>query len=159
MCDAGQASMGCFYFDFWDIKKQHWRDLVSSLLIQLSAQSGPRCSILSRLHSNHDSGVRQPNDDILMRCLEEMLTLPDQRPILPNNGRLDECHDNSEVPSPRNRTLQLLKELVNLHLPNVRICVTRRPVIRQTRFPWASDTPPIVPSWSRRSKTGYCSLC
>jgi hypothetical protein len=40
---------------------------------------------------------------------------------------LDECPDTSEVPSPRNRILQLLKELVDLHLPNLRICVTSRP--------------------------------
>ena len=68
MCDASQASMAYFDFDFRDINKQHWRDLVSYLFIQLSAQSGPRCDILSRLHSNHDSGARQPNDDILTRC-------------------------------------------------------------------------------------------
>ena len=34
MCDAGQASMAYFYFDFRDISKQHWHDLVPSLLIQ-----------------------------------------------------------------------------------------------------------------------------
>jgi hypothetical protein len=78
MCDAGQASMGYFYFDFRDIKKQHWRDLVSSILIQLSEQSGSRCDILSRLHSDHDSGVQQPADDILTRSLKEMLALADQ---------------------------------------------------------------------------------
>jgi hypothetical protein len=119
--------MGYFYFDFRDIKKQHWRDLVSSILIQLSAQSGSRCDVLSRLHSNHDSGEQQPADDILTRCLKEMLTLPDQRPIYLIMDALDECPDTSEVPSPRNRILQLLKELVDLHLPNVRICVTSRP--------------------------------
>ena len=57
MCDAGQASIGYFYFDFRDVNKQHWRDLVSSLVIQLSAQSAPCCDILSRLHSYHDSGA------------------------------------------------------------------------------------------------------
>jgi hypothetical protein len=127
MCDAGQASMGYFYFDFRDINKQHWRDLICSLLIQLSAQSGPRCDILSRLYSDHDSGARHPTDDFLTRCLEEMLTLPYQRPIFLIMDALDECPDTSEVPSPRNRILQLLKGLVNLHLPNVRICVTSRP--------------------------------
>jgi hypothetical protein len=40
---------------------------------------------------------------------------------------LDECPDTSEVPSPRNRVLQLLEELVGLHIPNLRICVTSRP--------------------------------
>jgi hypothetical protein len=40
---------------------------------------------------------------------------------------LDECSNISEIPSPRDRVLQLVKELVNLHLPNLHICVTSRP--------------------------------
>src|SRR6266403_4651670 len=81
LCDVGQASMAYFYFDFRDINKQHWRGLVLSLLAQLSAQSGPRCDILSRLYSDHGNGARQPNDDALSGCLQEALTLPDQRSI------------------------------------------------------------------------------
>jgi hypothetical protein len=126
MCDAGQASIGYFYFDFRDTHKQHWRDLVTSLLIQLSAQSGSRCDILSRLHSNHDNGARQPNDDILTRCMEEMLTLPDQRPIYLIFDALDECSNVSGIPTPRKRVLQLVKEFVDLHIPDLHICVTSR---------------------------------
>ena len=129
MCDAGQASMGFFYFDFRDIDKQHWRDLILSLLIQLSAQSGLRCDILSRLHSKHDSGARQPNDDTLTRCLEEMLTHPGQRPIYLIFDALDECSNVSGIPTPRKRVLQFVKELVDLHIPNLRICVTSRPEV------------------------------
>ena len=129
MCDARQASMAYFYFDFRDTNKQHWRDLVSSVLMQLSAQSGPRCDILSRLHFNHDSGARQPNDDILTRCLKEMLTLPEQRPIYLIFDALDECSNISGIPTPRKRVLQLVKELVDLHIPNLHICVTSRPEV------------------------------
>ena len=32
MCDAGQVSIGYFYFDFRDTDKQHGRDPVLSLL-------------------------------------------------------------------------------------------------------------------------------
>ena len=127
MCKAGQASMAYFYFDFRDIHKQHWRDLVPSLLIQLSAQSGPLCDILSRLYSDHANGVQQPSDDALKQCLIEMLTARGQPPIYLILDALDECPDTSEVPSPRNRILQLLGELADLHLPNFRICVTSRP--------------------------------
>ena len=129
MCDAGQASMAFFYFDFRDIDKQHWRDLVSSLLIQLSAQSGPRCDILSHLHSKHGNGARQPNDDILTQCLEKMLTLPGQRPIYLIFDALDECSNVSGIPTPRKQVLQLVKELVDLHKPNLHICVTSRPEV------------------------------
>jgi hypothetical protein len=126
MCDAGQTSIGYFYFDFRDVNKQHWRDLVSSLVIQLSAQSAPCCDILSRLHSYHDSGARQPNDDVLTRCLEEMLTLPDQRPIYLIFDALDECSNISGIPTPRKRVLQLVKKVVGLHIKNLHICVTSR---------------------------------
>ena len=127
MCDASQASMAYFYFDFRDIKKQHWRDLVPSLLTQLSTRSGHRCDILSQLYSDHDDGARQPNDDALKRCLIEMLTVQDSHPIYLIMDALDECPDTSEVPSPRNRILQLLEELAELQAPNLRICVTSRP--------------------------------
>ena len=129
MCDAGQASMAYFYFYFRDVNKQHWRDLVPSLLIQLSAQSGPRCDILSRFYSKHDSGARQPSDDILTGCLNEMLTLQDQRPIYLIFDALDECSNVSGIPTPRNRVLQLVEELVNRHIPNLHICVTSRPEV------------------------------
>ncbi|KAF8459969.1 hypothetical protein DFH94DRAFT_849315, partial [Russula ochroleuca] len=78
MCDAGQASMGYFYFDFRDISKQHWRDL---------------------------------------------------RPVYLIMDALDECSNISGIPSPRDKVLRLVKELVDLHVPNLHICVTSRPEV------------------------------
>ena len=115
MCNAGQASMGFFYFDFRDVNKQHWRDLVPSLLNQLSTQSSAYCDILSRLHSGHGNGAQQPNDDALKRCLIEMLTARDRHPIYLIMDALDECPDTSEVPSPRNRILQLDRKSTRLN--------------------------------------------
>jgi hypothetical protein len=129
MYEMGHASMAYFYFDFRDTEKQHWRDLILSLLIQLSARSGPRCDILSRLYSTHDSGARQPSDDMLTQCLKAMLMLSDQRPIYLIFDAIDECPDTSGIPSDRARVLQLVKELVELRLPNLHICVTSRPEI------------------------------
>ena len=126
MCDASQASMAYFYFDFRDIKKQHWLDLVPSLLTQLSLQSSACCDILSRLYSGHCSGVRQPKDDALKRCLIEMLTVLDRHPIYLIMDAIDESPDTSEAPSPHNRILELLKELADLQIPNFHICVTSR---------------------------------
>ena len=126
---AGNASMAYFYFDFRDANKQGLRDLVASLLIQLSARSRPRCDILSGLYSNHDEGKNQPSDRILVECLKNMLTLPDQHPTYLIIDALDESSSTSGIPSPRETVLQLLEELVNLSLPNLRICVTSRPEI------------------------------
>src|SRR6266849_2382692 len=130
MCGAGQASVAYFYFDFRDADKQHWRDLVTSLLTQLSSCSGPRGDILSRLYSEHDGGAQQPSDDALKSCLKEMLTLPGQRPIYLIIDALDECSNVSGIPSHRNRVLQLVKELIDFRdLPDLHICVTSRPEV------------------------------
>ena len=129
MCNTGQASMAYFYFDFRDIDKQHWRDLITSLLTQLSSHSGPRCDILSCLYSQHDNGAQQPSNDDLTRCLKEMLTLPDQRPTYLIIDALDESSTTSGIPSDRNRVLQLVKELIDLHLPDLHICITSRPEV------------------------------
>jgi hypothetical protein len=129
MCMAGLASMAYFYFDFRDANKQGLRDLIPSFLTQLSARSGPRCDILSYLYSAHDQGKKQPSDRILVECLKEMLTLPDQPPTYLIIDALDESPNTSGIPSPREKVLQLLKELIDLQLPNLRICVTSRPEI------------------------------
>jgi hypothetical protein len=127
MCKAGNASMAYFYFDFRDANKQGLRDLVLSLLTQLSTHSGPRCNVLSNLYSTHDEGKSQPSDTILAEHLKEMLALPDERPIYLIIDALDESLNTSGIPSPRERVLQLVKELVELRLSNLRICVTSRP--------------------------------
>jgi hypothetical protein len=129
MCDAGQASMAYFYFDFRDINKQHWRDLVASLLTQLSSRSGPCYDSLSRLYFDHDSGAQQPNDNILAQCLKEMLKLQDQCPTYIIIDALDECSSASGISTSRKRVLRLVKELVDLHIPDLHICVTSRPEV------------------------------
>ena len=93
--------MAYFYFDFRDAKKQHWNDLLSSLLIQLSSQSDPCCDILSRLYNAHDEGAQQPSNHDLTQCLKEMLIFPDQRPIYLIMYALDESPNTSGIPSPK----------------------------------------------------------
>ncbi|KAH9024189.1 hypothetical protein EDB85DRAFT_2150624 [Lactarius pseudohatsudake] len=114
--EAGSASMAYFYFDFRDLDKQHRRNLLPSLLIQLSAQSRSCCDILSRLHSAYDNGGQKPSDSVMIQCLKDMLMIPNQGPVL-----------------------RLVKELVELRLPYLHICVTSRPEfdIRATLGPLA----------------------
>ena len=120
--------MAYFYFDFRNANKQGLHDLVPSLLTQLSARSSPCCDILSELYSGHDSGKIQPSNGVLTKCLKDMLTFSAQ-PIYLIMDALDESPNTSGIPSPRERVLQLLKDLVNLRLPNLHICVTSRPEI------------------------------
>ena len=42
---------------------------------------------------------------------------------------VDECPDYSGLPTAREEVLVVLKGLVGLHLPNMRICVTSRPEV------------------------------
>jgi hypothetical protein len=119
--------MAYFYFDIRDINKRSRHNLLSSLLVQLSACSDTFCDILSRLYEAHNGGARQPSDSALLKCLKEMLTLPDQAPIYLILDALDEC-PNAGVPSSREEVLELVKELVGLCLPGLHICVTSRPV-------------------------------
>jgi hypothetical protein len=42
---------------------------------------------------------------------------------------LDECPNNSGLPTPREEVLDLIDNLVGLRLPNLHICVTSRPEI------------------------------
>ena len=121
--------MAYFYCDFRDKSKQNRDNLLPSLVIQLSTQSDTYCDILSCLYLAHNSGAQQPSEEDLMKCLEEMVTLPYHPPVYLIIDALDECPDSSGMPSPREQVLYLLKELVDLSLPNIRVCVTSRPEV------------------------------
>ena len=126
-----------FYFDFRDLDKQHRRNLLPSLLIQLSSQSRPCCDVFSRLHSAHDNGATKPSDSEMIQCLKGMLAIPHSQPVYIILDALDECPNWPGIPSPREQVLALVKELVGLHLPHLHICVTSRPEfdIRATLTP------------------------
>ena len=119
--------MAYYYFDFRDTAKQDVRGLLSSLVVQLCAKSDLCYDIISGLYSKHDAGLRLPDDDSLTQCLHKMLGLPGQPPIYIIIDALDECPDTSGPPSPRELVLNLIEDLIELHLPNLRVCVTSRP--------------------------------
>ena len=77
----------------------------------------------------HDNGARKPTDDVLIQCPKEILTLSNGRPTYIIMDALDECPNTFGMPSPREVVLDFVKELVELSLPNLRICITSRPEI------------------------------
>ena len=127
--EAGLAAMAYYYFDFRDTEKQNRRNLLLSLLSQLSARSDLCCYILHRIYVTHDNGAHKPTDDVLIQCLKETLTLSNDRPIYIIMDALDECPNTFGLPSPREVVLDFVKELVELSLPHLRICITSRPEI------------------------------
>ena len=128
--DEGLGLVAYYYFDFRDTAaKQVVRGLLSSLVVQLCAQSDGCCDVLSRLYSKHDAGLRLPDDEALTQCLKDMLGLPELPPIYIIVDALDECPNSSGAPSPRELVLDLIEDLVELLLPNLRICITSRPEV------------------------------
>src|SRR5258708_10002539 len=117
--DAGRASMAYFYFDFRDVDKQKLCNLLPSLLVQLSARSDACCDKLSQLYSAHDRGVQKPSDRAMTDCLKQILALDGQGPTYIILDALDECPVTSSIPSPREEVLELVEDLVGLHLPNL----------------------------------------
>jgi len=65
----------------------------------------------------------------MVECLKKMLILEAQKPTYIIMDALDECPNTSGLPSPREMVLELVKELVDLSLSNLHICVTSRPEI------------------------------
>ena len=55
--------------------------------------------------------------------------VPGHAPVYLIVDGLDECSNTSAMPSPREKVLILLKDLMGSQLPNLRICVTSRPEI------------------------------
>jgi len=132
---TSSACLAYFYCDFRDEAKQNHRNIIISILWQLATQSDLCWDLLSRLYSEHDEGRQRPSEGTLSQCLKEMLLLPTQGSVYIIIDALDECPNNSGMPTPRERVLGLVQNLVGLQLRNVRICVTSRPEIDiQTTF-------------------------
>ena len=127
ICDTRLAFLAYFYFDFKDKAKQDLRSLLSSLLVQLANQSDIFCDALFSLYTAHKQGLEQPTDDSLADCLKAMLTTMGQAPIYLITDALDECPNDLGIPSSREKVVGLVKALVELRNPSLRLCITSRP--------------------------------
>ena len=123
----GLASLAFFYCDFRDDQKKDRRGLLSSLLVQLCEQSDAYSVTLSDFYATHGRGSQHASDSELVGCLKDMLKLPGQATVHIIIDALDECPITTGLPSPRDKVLELVEELVDLQIPNLRICVSSRP--------------------------------
>jgi hypothetical protein len=129
VCQTGLATLAFFYFDFRDTGKQDARSLLSSLLIQLCRESDNYSKILSSRYSKHGNGTRQPSQEVLIECLNDMLNVPRQGELYIVVDALDECPSFPGYPTPREQVLAILRELVISRLPHVHFCFTSRPEV------------------------------
>ena len=127
MRKAGLASLAFFYCDFRDNQKKCIRGLLSSLLVQLCGHSDAYYGVLSDFYSSYNNGAQQASDDELFQCLKQVLELPDQSTVYIVIDALDECPATTGFPSPREEVLELVKDIVELQIPTLRLCVTSRP--------------------------------
>jgi hypothetical protein len=123
----GLASLAFFYCDFREGPKKDVHGLLSSLLVQLGGQSNVYSATLSDFYAAHGHGSQDASDDELLECLKDMLKCPGQATVHIIIDGLDECSTTTGMPSPRENVFRLVEELVYLHIPNLRICVTSRP--------------------------------
>src|SRR6266851_6650130 len=127
MRKSGLATLAFYYCDLReDYKKDRCR-LLSSMLVQLCHQSNSYCDILSNFYQEHGKGLQQPSGDALVRCLEDLLKMPEQAPVYLIVDALDKCPNTSTVPSSREKVLMLVDWLIESQFPNLHICVTSRP--------------------------------
>jgi hypothetical protein len=122
MRDMGLATVAYFYLDFRDRAKQTARGLLSSLLDQLCTQANHFYDTFSSLCSKLDDQGLPPSDNDLTECLIHMLREPEQRPVYIVVDALDACSG-----APRAQVLLIMKVLVGLGSPHLRICITSRP--------------------------------
>jgi hypothetical protein len=127
MRKSGLASLAIYYHDFREDQKKDLRGLLSSVLFQLCDQSDSYHDILSTLYSTHRHGAQSPSDDDLLQCLKDLLEVPGQAPVYLIIDALDECSSTSAIPSHRAEVLNLVEQLVESRLANLRLCVTSRP--------------------------------
>jgi len=124
---ARSSLMIYFYFDFKDAAKRDIRGLLSSLLIQLSDISDICWSILSDLYTKHRDGSDQPGEAALVQCLKDMLQSVAHTRFYIIVDALDECPNTTGTPSPREKVLNFVEDLVGDQYPNLYLCVTSRP--------------------------------
>ena len=128
-CATGLDSFAYYYFDFNDIRKQDRRGLLSSLLIQLCTRSQRGYSILSNLFgANADGLLGEPSEVDMIQCLKKVLELLCRGRVYIILDAVDESPI-AGMPSPREKVLKLIKELVDLRHPNMRFCITSRPEV------------------------------
>ena len=118
------ACLVYFYFDYREPKKQNIRGLLSSLLVQLCAQSDVCCGVLSTLYLARSHEIRQPNIPTLTQCLKDMLAALSSESVYIIIDGLNECP--TVLPSPRGEILRLLKGISALRYPNLHICILSR---------------------------------
>ncbi|KAI9450554.1 hypothetical protein F5148DRAFT_1242678 [Russula earlei] len=140
LLEQGSDSLAYFYCEFRDPAKRSVRNAISSLLIQLAAQSDSRREVLQQLYSSSGDGAEQPTDDAILQCLMDVLSRPAKGITYIVIDALDECL--STGTQPLRDAIQLIQALVTLNCNDLRVFATNLPEqdIHNALQPLASHT-------------------
>jgi len=106
-----------FYFDFKDPAKQNYRNLICSLIVQLSWRFASIPSTLQGLYSQNQNGMQQPTPEALSTVLKE-LCRPFKHIYIVLDA-LDECTGRE-----RSDVLGFIETLVGWGFDNVHLLAT-----------------------------------
>ena len=127
MRESSSALIAYYYFDLKDAFKRDLRGLLSSVLVQLGADSDKCLGVLSQLYTTCGDGSEQPSEGSLVECLKGMVEQPGQVPIYIVIDAVDECPNDTGSPSARKKILRFMKDLTGWNHPNLYLCITSRP--------------------------------
>ena len=125
--ESGSSLVAFYYFDFKDVSKRDLRGLLASTLLQLVDESDLCWDILHQLYESCRAGSKQPSEAALIKCLKNMIDLPEQVPIYLIVDALDECPNITGTPSAREKVLNFIQDLIQSNHPNLFVCLTSRP--------------------------------
>ena len=125
--ESGSSLVAFYYFDFKDIAKRDLRGLLASALLQLAGKSHSCRDTLHQLYKSCDLGSQQPSEATLIKCLKDMIDLPEQVQIYLIVDALDECPNITGTPSAREKVLNFIWDLFQSDHPNLFVCLTSRP--------------------------------
>ncbi|KAH0041825.1 purine and uridine phosphorylase, partial [Aureobasidium melanogenum] len=121
-----------FYFDFSDTNKQHYKDMLRSLLLQLYHKSPIAQAIIQGCYNSHEHGQRHPTSNQLEDTLGSVLEQLQGVTIILD--ALDEAQSTSEI-------LQWCRNTHNTETLEVRLLVTSRTQV--VNWPCEEDLVPL----------------
>ena len=127
MRESRSALVAYYYLDFKDVAKRDVRGLLASILLQLVDVSDRCWDTLHQLYMSCQLGSEQPSNAALVKCLGEMIDLPEQVPIYLIVDALDECPNTTGTPSAREKVLNFVRDILQSDHSNLFFCITSRP--------------------------------
>lgn len=133
--EDSKRAVAYFYFDFRVSEKQHYDNLIRSLLTQFSAQSPALPRVLDALYVRHHYGSCQPNTEQLVSTLIDVLDAFESSFIILD--ALDECRDRDDL-------MAFIKRMLDQTCrPGILVASRKEHDIQEHLEPWTTKVIPM----------------